>query len=115
MTIPARPTPRAWSKVEGRLDGEAYRRRDGATLIWSVAREQDGRRWLHISMAHRRHLPTWSELVDAKEWIAGDDVVGYQVIPARSEWISIHPYALHVWIPLDGGGLPDFAHGGDSI
>jgi hypothetical protein len=34
---------------------------------------EDGRRWLHFSMSAEGRLPTWDELVEAKEAFLGTD------------------------------------------
>ena len=87
-----------------------------AQLQHVFAIEGDGRAWVHMSLAGRDRLPTWQQLVDTKRWAIGD-VYAYQVFPPAAKHVNIHPYALHLWAPLDGGGqpLPDFTQGGDSI
>jgi hypothetical protein len=105
-----------WSLVDRSQDGESWVRTSGQSLIWSVAREEDGRLWLHISTAYPDRLPKWGELVAAKEWIAGTDRYAYQVIPPRSRYVNQHPFVLHVFVPLEGDPpLPDFTHGGGSL
>lgn len=108
--------PGHWQEVEVRLDGRAYRNdRQGLRVIWSVAREQDGRLWQHVSVSHRARLPTWDELVRVKEWLIGRDVDAYQVLPARERWVNLHPHVLHLWRCLDGDPLPDFTAGSGQI
>jgi hypothetical protein len=116
LRLPVNPTPKGWRLESEKLDGQRYLRGHDASLIWSMAIELDGRLWLHISMAGRYRVPTWAELVAAKEWIAGTESVGYQVLPPRSQWVNIHATALHIWVPMEGQPpLPDFTQGGDSI
>jgi hypothetical protein len=106
-----------WRLASEGEDGQAWAHVDGLrSLIWSVARELDGRLWLHVSVGHRDRLPRWSELVEAKEWIAGGDSYAYQVIPPRSRYVNQNPNVLHVWSPLEGESpLPDFTRGGDTL
>lgn len=85
------------------------------SLILSVGEEDDGRRWLHFSLAGRDRLPTWDEFVRAKELFLGEETKAILVLPPRSQWVNIHPYALHLWVSLDGDPLPDFTRGTGSI
>lgn len=106
-----------WRLEVENLDGQCWvnaRRR--LSLIWSVARELDGRLWLHLSVASPDRLPTWPELVEAKEWIAGTDSDAYQVVPRRSRYVNQHPNALHLFVPAEGEPpLPDFTQGGQTL
>jgi hypothetical protein len=99
--------------VERGEDGLKYIN-PGARLsaIISEAEELDGRRWLHISVAGRDHLPTWDQLRDAKEWLLGTERYAYQVLPDRAHYINLNPNVLHAFAVLDGPEpLPDFTHG----
>lgn len=79
-----------------------------ASLIWSVE-PHDGELWHHVSMARREDVPTWDELVRAKELILGPEAWAYQVVAPRSKWINIYDRVLHLWSPADGRPrLPDF-------
>lgn len=89
------------------------------SLIWSIATELDGQRWLHVSIASPRRMPTWDELVEVKEALIGTDREAYQVLPPRSRWVNIHPNCLHLFALAEGDGdravLPDFTHGGATL
>jgi hypothetical protein len=106
-----------WRLADESLDGQAWvHDRPALSLIWSVAREQDGRLWLHLSVASPDRLPTWTELVAAKEWIAGTHRYAYQVVPPRSRYVNQHPNCLHLFVPVEGDPpLPDFTNGGASL
>jgi hypothetical protein len=108
--------PAGWSILEQRLDGAAYMRTgDGLSVIVSAAQEQDGRQWLHVSCAKRKHLPSWEDLKDVKAIFVGRERVALQVLPQESRYININPYVLHLWACLDGDAVPDFARGGKTI
>jgi hypothetical protein len=111
--------PADWRQIAGGHpgdDGAAYRNiLTQATVIISAARERDGRNWIHFSIAHPVRMPTWNELVAAKELFLGQEVLAIQVIPPRSRYINLHPNCLHLWRCLDGDPVPDFARGGKSI
>lgn len=101
-----------WRMIEQSQEGAAYRHRLWPmTLIWSVAREEDGRLWQHMSMAHRDRTPTWAELIGAKEWLMGTTTYAYQVAPPRAVYVNEHPNVLHLFRCLDGDGcrLPEFS------
>jgi hypothetical protein len=102
-----------WRLAERGFDGEAYQhRRSPLTLIWSVAIEADGRRWQHMSMAHRDRTPRWEELIAAKEWLMGGDCYAYQVAPPRAVYVNTNPNVLHLFRCLDaeaGAVLPEFS------
>jgi len=105
-----------WDLRQERLDGRAYfNGLLGLAVIVSAAVEQDGRRWLHLSVSHRDRLPKWREVVEVKELFLGVDRYAYQVLPPRDRYINIHPNVLHLWHCLDGDPLPDFTHGGKSL
>ena len=84
----------------------------GLSVIVSMSREQDGKRWMHLSVAGRSRLPTWQELRDVKMWILGPDKVALQVFPREAEYVNIHPHCLHLWHCLDAEIVPDFRRDG---
>lgn len=99
--------PVGWESVSVGEDGAMYRnRRTEQTVIISVAREDDGRRWLHVSTAFPTRLPTYAELAEVKRlWIGAE----YRA------HVNIHRFALHLWHCVDGDGLPDFTGGTGSV
>lgn len=107
--------PPSWELFERRGDGISVRHLSGLGVIVSVAKELDGKRWMHVSLSYRNRLPSYTDLVEAKNLFIGEEKTAYQVFPAKEKHINIHPYCLHLWHCLDGDPLPDFTHGGDSI
>lgn len=108
--------PMGWECLQVSLDGAKFRRiLTDHTVIVSHDREDDGKQWAHFSMAHPKRLPTWDELVDAKEKFLGVESKAIQVLAPRSEWVNIHPHCLHLFVCLDGDALPDFTRGGGSL
>lgn len=87
----------------------------GLGLIHSVARENDGELWEHISVSRRDDtLPSWEQLRDTFREVAGDEALGIIVVPPKSEHVDIAEVA-HVWHCLTRRPLPDFTRGGRSI
>ena len=111
-----------WRLVQRGEDGEAYQHRSRPfTLIWSVAVQEDGQIWQHMSMAHRDRPPTWVELVESKEWLMGTDTYAYQVAPPRRFYVNQNPNVLHLFRcvssrPDDSGKiLPEFSDDGKTL
>jgi len=99
-----------------RKDGAKYLHRlNGLTAIVSGTVEEDGRRWLHLSIAHPLGLPSWESLRHAKELFLGRDSRAVQVLPPADEYVNIHQNCLHLWCCIDGDPLPDFTRGTGSI
>jgi hypothetical protein len=87
----------------------------GLGLIHSIALEQDGQLWEHVSVSRADgELPTWAQLRDSFREVAGDDALGIVVIPPKSEHVDIAEVG-HVWHCLTRRPLPDFTRGGRSI
>ena len=89
--------------------------KQGLEALVSAAPMDDGRRWLHFSLVHRHSVPTWSDLVAAKEALLGPETKAILVIAPRSQWVNIHPNCLHLFVCLDGDPLPDFTQGSGSL
>jgi hypothetical protein len=108
--------PASWTIHERKRDGIHYVQSiSGLSLIVSGDTEWDGRRWIHMSIACPWRMPTWMELVAAKEMVIGRDAYAVQVIPPRNEYVNQHPYCLHLFSCIDGHPLPDFTRGGTSL
>jgi hypothetical protein len=106
-----------WVEIEPPLRGlVAWQNRpEGLQVFCSSTARVDGRRWLHFSVCGRQFLPSWEQLVRAKEAILGLETKAIQVIAPRSEWVNINPRVLHLWVCLDGDVLPDFTEGTGSL
>ena len=65
----------------------------------------DGEGWEHVSVSLPNRCPTWAEMcrVVSLFWDADDCVM--QLHPPRKDWISNHPYCLHLWRPV-GTAIP---------
>lgn len=65
--------------------------------------------WLHLSLSAPDRLPSYDDLVRAKEDFLRPDVRAIQIFPPRSEHVNLHPNCLHLWAELfQQDGLPDF-------
>lgn len=106
-----------WRQVNRGLDGLGSWTHGarGLGLIQSVAVEEDGQLWEHISVSRRDgRLPSWEQLRDTFREVAGDDALGVVVIPPKAEHVDLAEVA-HVWHCLTRRPLPDFTRGSGSI
>jgi len=100
---PKRYGPDGWALV---------RQSDGASVIITNA-PHDGVEWIHASIAHRDHMPTYEELVLLHKAVWQGRGYAFQVFAPPASHVNIHPYALHLWGRLDGTNpLPDFGQNG---
>jgi hypothetical protein len=108
--------PPGWHLTEERLDGARWdNHKKRLIVIASIAKEQDGKTWMHLSMSHHRRVPTYDELVYLKRHWAGEDRKCIMVLPKKEEHVNINPRVLHLFCCLDGDPLPDFTHGKGTI
>jgi hypothetical protein len=109
--------PPGWIMGQRRLDGASFyfQKRRQFTAIISSAIEHDGRRWIHLSIARRDHLPSWGELVRARDAFLGPEVRCLQVVAPTAEHVNIHDFCLHLWHCPEGDGIPDFTQGKATI
>lgn len=62
------------------------------------AQASDGGGWEHVSVSlDRKRCPDWEEMCMVKDlfWDEEDCVVQFH--PPKSEYVSFHPYCLHLW------------------
>lgn len=64
-----------------------------------VASDDGG--WEHVSVSRQDRCPTWDEMCQVKAlfWEPEDCVVQFH--PARSQYVNLHQYCLHMWRPTD--------------
>lgn len=106
--------PQNWMQISGAEDGASFAMMDKLsriilTVIISQKIEGDYKRWLHVSVAHQKRLPTWEELRMVKDLFIGKDKKAFQILPSEDNYVNIHPYCLHLFCCLDDDGLPEFS------
>lgn len=109
-----RKIPPGWRILEEGEDGYLWlNRKRRLSVIASIFEEQDGREWLHLSIAHqiKGRLPTYEELTYLKRHWAGPDKKCIMVLPPESEHVNFHPNCLHLFCCLTEDILPDFTWG----
>ncbi len=104
-----------WRVEERYEDGASYTCMTGLTVFVTRSRELDGRRWVHVSVAHPTRMPKYRELCSVKSWALGDAVKAVEVHAPSREHVNLHVYCRHLWHCLDGDPLPDFSRGLGTI
>jgi hypothetical protein len=59
----------------------------------------DGPDWDHVSVSLRNRTPNWREMDFICRLFWSEDEAVMQLHPPRSEWVSYHPFCLHMWKP----------------
>lgn len=90
-------------------------RRDDLWVTITFQREQDGKRWFHVSISRRDRLPSYFDLCDVKTAFLGEDALALLLFVPKVEHVNIHPNCLHLWSCADGRPTPDFTWGMNSI
>ena len=57
--------------------------------------------WEHVSASWPSRAPTWEEMCQVKAAFWSPEDVVMQLHPAESEYVNLHPYALHLWRPIN--------------
>ena len=108
--------PSGWQIVQPFGDGNVYQHCSGLKVIVSTADFPDGHDYMHVSVSRTDRLPSYDDLKFVKSVFAGDHRYAYQVFPPVDKHVNIHPFVLHLWVPLtDEPPLPDFTFGGNTI
>lgn len=110
-----RLTVRGYRQVYANNDGVGlWQLRRRLRLLHSMAREDDGQVWAHVSVSNPANtMPTWHEVRDAG-WLLYPGHHGIIVVAPQSTHVNIANVA-HVWYCLTGLSCPDFTHGYSSI
>lgn len=107
-----RVLPAGWLVESAYGDGHGARfvSSEGLCVVASVHEEADGRLWAHVSVSRADRLPSWEDLKWIKDLFIGRHRPAYQVLPRAEAFVSIHPFCLHLWTPVDDGPdpLPQF-------
>ena len=69
----------------------------GSNLPFMVI-ASDGDGWDHVSVSTANRVPRWQEMNEIKEMFFEPEEVVFQLHPAKSNYINIHPYTVHLWV-----------------
>ena len=109
-----------WRHLEGarKLDGPMasrlgdqfgvfYIKRGGAQFIIIASNGSAETAWEHVSARvvewKGERSPTWSEMCWLKDLFWDEEECVVQYHPPRSEYVNNHPFALHLWSPINAG------------
>lgn len=59
----------------------------------------NGGGWDHVSVSLEKRCPTWGEMCYVKELFFSEEELVVQYHPAKSNYVNVHPYCLHLWRP----------------
>lgn len=62
--------------------------------------------WLHLSVTRQRRMPSWEDLVCAREELGYKDFVFIQLLPPTKHWLNVHAFCLHLFTRLDTETVP---------
>jgi hypothetical protein len=112
-----RLVPDPWKTLQLNEDGGYYG--DGTLRVMtSVAREDDEKHWLHVSVVREDGtLPTYADLCRVKALFIGSYRQAIHVFPKSAEHVNLHQGCLHLFACLEDErcGLPDFTSGLGTI
>jgi len=60
-----------------------------------------GEGWDHVSVSRANRCPNWTEMEHVKRLFFKDEETAMQLHVPPAEHLSLHPYCLHLWRPLD--------------
>jgi len=70
----------------------------GAALVIMANDAWEGSHgWEHVSVSNRHRTPNWQEMCFVKDLFWNDEDWVVQFHPARSQYVNLHPYTLHLW------------------
>jgi hypothetical protein len=71
--------------------------------VWLQVIVSDGGGWEHVSVSPSREkrCPTWDEMCWVKSLFWEPEEVVIQYHPAESEYVTLHPFCLHLWKPRE--------------
>lgn len=98
-----------WSVQERKADGVHIQHVSGLSVIASVAKEDDGKYWLHVSMSYINKMPSYKELVQIKELLIGVEEYAIMIFPTKQYHVNLLPTCLHLFHCLEGYPLPEFS------
>lgn len=84
-----------------------YHHESGLTVVITGDREQDGRRWITLTLVCADRAPVLSEIISVKDLFIGNEYAAVMRLPKVSE--RAHPNVVHLFRCIDADGMtPDF-------
>lgn len=57
--------------------------------------------WEHVSVSTESRCPRWGEMCQIKDLFFEEDEWVIQYHPAKSDYVNVHEFCLHMWRPLN--------------
>lgn len=57
--------------------------------------------WDHVSISMRNRCPSWDEMCEIKDIFFEPEECCVEYHPAKSDYVNMHPFCLHIWRPQD--------------
>lgn len=73
----------------------------GGKSFFVIASDDGGWDHVSVSMKNQNRCPTWEEMSAIKDMFFEPGETVMQLHPAKSDYINVHPYCLHLWRPHD--------------
>ena len=77
-------------------NGAAYYKPRKLKVQWS-----NGDGWEHVSVSRHSKAPSWADMCFIKGEFWSSETSVMQLHPAKSNYVNLHKYCLHMWRPLD--------------
>lgn len=105
------PTPGGDWRCELGADGAFFQNhRLRQSVIISACVEEDGRRWIHLSIASPDRLPSYEDLCWLKRTFLGEEGKAILVFAPASVHVNLHSKCLHLWSCMEETDpLPEFS------
>lgn len=111
------PRVSGWTRIPYRLDLPtavdlgAFIRREArsplhAIITLDLMDAWNAGTWLHLSVSRPTRLPTWGDLVIAREELGYTDRAFVQLLPPKSHWLNIAGHVLHLFHRIDAETVP---------
>ena len=118
-------TPDGWSKLDKRLPVYdpnmiqigSYVRTDTAkthsrlvvlsTIDLFDVLDPNAGAWFHLSVSRSKHLPSWGDLLSARDAFVGREEPVIQVLAPASSWLNLFEHCLHLMVRIDRPTVPD--------
>lgn len=70
----------------------------GVKTVRVIASDGDG--WEHVSVSFQSKTPSWAVMCTIKDLFWGPEDCVVQYHPPHKDYVSDHPFCLHLWRPI---------------
>lgn len=74
--------------------------------------------WLHLSISRQTRIPSWEDIVIARDELGYAEFLFVQILAPKSFWLNVHNYCMHLQSRLDRDTIPRRVwdqHGADGL